>query len=315
MKKSLIIITGPTASGKTSIAVALAKKIGGEIISGDSMQVYKHMDIGTAKVTSEEKEGVPHYMIDEFEPDQECSVAVFQKKVKAYMDEIYNKGKIPIIVGGTGFYIRAITHDIEFEELDSDTSIRDRLMDEAKKHGPDYLHNRLEQVDPVSAENIHKNNIQRVVRALEYYQQTGEPISIHNEREKTRKTPYNLAFFALNMDRNLLYSRIGQRVDQMVEEGLVDEVKELFDKGYSRDLPSMRGIGYKEFYPYFEQNESLDSCIDILKQNTRHYAKRQLTWLKHQADPIWVDVDSYNFNKDEILKLLVNVLEENRIII
>ena len=315
MKKSLIIITGPTASGKTSIAVALAKKIGGEIISGDSMQVYRNMDIGTAKVTDEEKEGIPHYMIDEFEPDEECSVAVFQKKVKAYMDKIYSKGKIPIIVGGTGFYIRAITHDIEFEETNTDTVIRDRLMDQAKEYGAEYLHNKLSKIDPVSAGNIHENNIQRVVRALEYYEQTGEPISVHNEREKARKTPYNLAFFALNMDRKLLYSRIGERVDQMVEIGLIDEVKELFDKGYSKNLPSMRGIGYKEFYPYFENDKSLEACIDTLKQNTRHYAKRQLTWLKHQADPIWVDVDSYNFNKEEILKFLVNVLEENRIII
>lgn len=305
MKKPLIVITGPTASGKTSLAVALAKQIGGEIISGDSMQVYKHMNIGTAKVTEDEKEGVPHYMIDEFEPDQECSVAVFQKKVKGYIDEIYSKGKIPIIVGGTGFYIRAITHDIEFEETDTDTTIRDQLMDEAREFGEDYIHEKLRQVDPVSAENIHKNNIQRVVRALEYHMQTGEQISLHNEKEKSRQTPYNLVFFGLNMDRDLLYSRIDQRVDEMIEEGLITEVKGLFDKGYSKNLPSMRGIGYKEFYPYFENEETLETCIVTLKQNTRHYAKRQLTWLRHQAKPIWIEVDQYKFNKDNILKALL----------
>lgn len=314
MKKPLIVMTGPTASGKTSLAVALAKKIGGEIISGDSMQVYKHMDIGTAKVREEEKEGIPHYMIDEFEPSQECSVAVFQKKVKGYMDDIYNKGKIPIIVGGTGFYIRAITHDIEFQDTDTDTTIRDQLMDEAREHGGVYIHNKLRQVDPPSADHIHKNNIRRVVRAIEYYMQTGERISSHNEREKTRRTPYNLVFFGLNMDRELLYKRIDQRVDQMIEEGLISEVKSLFDKGYSKDLPSMRGIGYKEFYPYFQEEKDLQACIDTLKQNTRHYAKRQLTWLRHQGNPIWIDVDHYGFDKDKILKVLLKHVQQSQII-
>lgn len=315
MKKPLIVMTGPTASGKTSLAVALAKKIGGEIISGDSMQVYKEMDIGTAKVTEEEKQGVPHYMIDEFEPDEECSVAVFQKKVKSYMDDIYSRGKIPMIVGGTGFYIRAITHDIEFEDMETDKTIRNQLMNDAQEHGVDYLHDKLREVDPISADNIHKNNIQRVVRALEYYKQTGEQISVHNEKEKTRETPYNLVFFGLNMERELLYSRINQRVDQMIEEGLLAEVKGIFDKGYSRDLPSMRGIGYKEFYPYFEGTQSLESCLEILKQNTRHYAKRQLTWLHQQVKPIWINVDEYNFNKDEILKVLEKHLVENGVIV
>ncbi len=314
MRKPLIVLTGPTASGKTSLAVALANKIGGEIISGDSMQVYKHMDIGTAKVTEAEKDGVPHYMIDEFEPDQECSVALFQKKVKAYMDDIYSRGKIPMIVGGTGFYIRAITHNIEFQEIDTDMEIRNRLMAEAKEHGEEYLHNKLQEVDPVSAQNVHANNVQRVARALEYYEKTGEQISKHNEEEKTRETPYNLVFFGLNMERELLYSRIEQRVDQMLEEGLLAEAKSIYDKGYSKDLPSMRGIGYKEFYPYFEHTQSLESCVEILKQNTRHYAKRQLTWLRHQVKPIWINVDEYHFNAEEILKVLASHVEENNII-
>lgn len=308
-------MTGPTASGKTSLAVALAKEIGGEIISGDSMQVYKHMNIGTAKVTEGEKEGIPHYMIDEFEPDQECSVAIFQEKVKGYMNKIYKKGNIPIIVGGTGFYIRAITHDIAFEETDQDTTIRRELMAQANEHGPDYLYEQLKQIDPISAKNIHKNNIQRVVRALEYYKQTGQLISAHNAKEQTRQTPYNLLFFGLNMDRALLYDRIDTRVDQMIEEGLVNEIKSLLDKGYSKTLPSMKGIGYKEFYPYFENKESLESCIQTLKQNTRHYGKRQLTWLRHQANPIWVNVDEFDFNKDKILEVLLKHVEQKNLII
>ena len=315
MKKPLIVLTGPTASGKTSLAVALAKKIGGEIISGDSMQVYKHMDIGTAKVTEDEKEGVPHYMINELDPGEECSVALFQQKVKQYMNKIYEKGNIPIIVGGTGFYIRAITHNIEFQEATTkDTTIRDTLMKQAHEEGPDALYNQLRQVDPISANKIHKNNIQRVVRALEYYQQTGEPISTHNEKEKIRQTPYNLVFFALSMDRGLLYSRIDERVDLMIEKGLVDEVKSLLDQGYSKNLPSMKGIGYKEFYPYLENQEDLYSCIDTLKQNTRHYAKRQLTWLRHQVEPVWIDVDQYNFNKEAILKILLKEVEQLNLI-
>ena len=313
MKKPLIVLTGPTASGKTSLAVALAKAIGGEIISGDSMQVYRGMDIGTAKVREEEKKGIPHYMIDEFDPDQECSVALFQKKVKAYMKQIYDRGKIPIIVGGTGFYIRAITHDIEFEDMDTDTRIRDQLMAEAKEHGPDHLHDKLALVDPVSAENIHKNNIQRVVRALEYHRQTGQLISEHNEKEKKRQTPYNLLFFALNMDRDLLYSRINTRVEQMIDEGLLEEAKGIFEMGYARELPSMRGIGYKEFYAYFEGAEDLDTSIENLKQNTRHYAKRQLTWLRNQSEPIWINVDHYNFKKDEILKLMLHYTKDQGI--
>lgn len=315
MKKPLIVLTGPTASGKTSLAVALAKKIGGEIISGDSMQVYKHMDIGTAKVTEDEKEGIPHYMINELDPDEECSVAFFQQKVKQYMNKIYEKGNIPIIVGGTGFYIRAITHNIEFQETTKDTSIRDSLMKLAHAEGPDALYDQLRQVDPLSANNIHKNNIQRVVRALEYYQQTGEPISTHNEKEKTRQTPYNLVFFALNMDRELLYSRINERVDLMIEKGLVDEVKSLLNQGYSKNLPSMKGIGYKEFYPYLENKEDLCSCISTLKQNTRHYAKRQLTWLRHQVEPVWIDVDQHGFDKEIILKILLKQVERSDLII
>lgn len=315
MKKPLIVITGPTASGKTALSVALAKSIGGEIISGDSMQVYKYMDIGTAKVREEEKQNIPHYMIDEFEPDEECSVAVFQQKVKEYMNKIYNKGKIPIIVGGTGFYIRAITHDIQFEGMPQDTAYREKLAKEAELYGHEYLYQKLQKVDPKSCKTIHMNNLQRVIRALEYFEQTGTPISEHNAEEKKRESPYNLVFFALTMDRATLYSRINTRVDQMIEEGLIDEVQFLLTSGYSKDLTSMKAIGYKEFFPFFDQTLSLDECIDILKRDTRHYAKRQLTWLKHQAKPTWIPVDKYNFETDTILQLLLKHVEKSGIII
>lgn len=314
MKKPLIVITGPTASGKTSLAVALAKKIGGEVISGDSMQVYKHMDIGTAKVTEDEKKGIPHYMIDEFEPDQECSVAVFQQQVKKYMNKIYNKGNIPIIVGGTGFYIRSITHDIEFEQVVKNEDYRKQLTKEADTFGAEYLHNRLQKVDPESASTIHMNNVQRVIRALEYYMETGKPISKHNTEEKQKQTPYNLIFIALTMDREILYSRINIRVDQMIEEGLISEIESLISKGYSKNLTSMKAIGYKEFFPFFEGELSLNECIEILKRDTRHYAKRQLTWLKHQANPIWIPVDKYNFKTEEILKVILKHIEQSNII-
>lgn len=314
MKKPLIVITGPTASGKTALSVALAKKIGGEIISGDSMQVYKDMDIGTAKVRKEEKQGIPHYMIDEFLPSQECSVAVFQRKVKQYMNRIYEKGNIPIIVGGTGFYIRSITHDIQFEELTPNTDYRDKLTEQGNLYGPEFLHKQLQELDPVTADKTHMNNMQRVIRALEYYHQSGEPISVHNEREKQRKTPYNLVFFGLTMDRSLLYDRINDRVDQMLAQGLLEEIESLLAEGYSKDSPGMKAIGYKEFFPYFEKTSPIETCISKLKQNTRHYAKRQLTWLKHQVDPIWVPVDSYDFNLENILEFMLNQLEGSNVI-
>lgn len=316
MKKPLIVIAGPTACGKTNLSIQLAKKIDAEIISADSMQVYKYMDIGTAKPTKEEMENIPHYLIDEIEPDEEFNVAIFQEKAKKYLEMIYNKNKIPILVGGTGFYIQALVYDINFMETNSDYEYRSYLEKLAKEKGNQYIHEILKKVDPVSALKIHPNNVKRVIRALEYYKQTNKPISQHNEEEKNKKvSPYNTAFFCLNMKRETLYKRIEQRVDKMIEAGLIEEVQALLKKGYSPDLVSMQGLGYKEIVPYLQGKISLEEAIYILKRDTRHFAKRQLTWFKRQENPYWINIDDFGFDMDIILAKMLNYIEEIGIII
>ena len=308
MKKKLILIAGPTASGKTKSSVLLAQQIGGEIISCDSMQVYRRMDIGTAKVRPEEMEGIPHYMIDVLEPTEGCNISWFKEQVTRHIEEISIRGKVPILVGGTGFYLNAILFDTQFEETDTDLSYRQKKKKEVRINGADSLHKRLQEVDPVSAEAIHANNVKRVIRALEYFHQTGVPISKHNEKERKKRealtSPYDYTFFALDMDREVLYDRINRRIDRMMDEGLLEEVKVLYDEGFSEDLTSIKAIGYKEFYPYFRGELTLDACIDKLKQNTRHYAKRQLTWLRHQAKPIFIPVDQYAFDAQKIVDFM-----------
>ena len=314
MKKPLILIAGPTASGKTATSVLLAKKIDGEIISADSMQVYKEMDIGTAKVMPEEMDDIPHYMLDELQATDPCSVAWFKEKVEHYIQHIYDKGKVPILVGGTGFYINAILFNTHFDEQEADTHYRETLERLAAEKGSQFLHDRLQEVDTVSAETIHPNNIKRVIRALEYYEQTGIPISLHNEREKSKRqandSPYDYTFFALTMERSLLYVRINERVEKMIAEGLVEEVSAFFDKGCSESLTSMKAIGYKEFFPYFRGEASLEECIQILKQNTRRYAKRQMTWFTHQAEPIFIKVDQLNFDAHRITEEMLTYLKK-----
>lgn len=316
MKKPLIVIAGPTASGKTSISIQLAKKINGEIISADSMQVYKYMDIGTAKPTKDEMEGIPHYLIDEFDPKDEFSVAIFQEKAKKYLEIIYSKNKIPILVGGTGFYIQALVCDINFMETNNDYEYRSYLENLSKEKGNQYIHDMLSKVDPVSASKIHPNNIKRIIRALEYYKLTNKPISQHNEEEKKNKfSPYNTAFFCLNMNREILYKRIDTRVDQMIKLGLVEEVNDLLKKGYSPNLVSMQGLGYKEIVKYLQGKISLDEAIYILKRDTRHFAKRQLTWFRRQENPYWINLDDYGFDMYIIIAKMLNHIEEIGIII
>lgn len=315
MKKPLIIIAGPTASGKTKISIELAKRIHGEIISGDSMQVYKYMDIGTAKPTKEEMDGIPHYMIDEIDPKENFSVAIFQQKAKEYIKKIYDKNKIPILAGGTGFYIQSVVYDINFMETNIDTEYRNQLQELAHEKGNEYVHQMLKGIDPDSASSIHPNNIKRVIRALEYYYQTNEPISKHNELERARKTPYHTAFFCLTMDRESLYKRIDQRVDLMIQLGLIDEVKNLLDRGYSPQLISMQGLGYKELIQYLEGKMSLDEAIYIIKRDTRHFAKRQLTWFRKQEEPHWIHVDHMEFDMEKVVTKIVNDIEEIGIII
>ena len=292
MKKPLIVIGGPTACGKTGFSIKLAKEIGGEIISADSMQVYRYMDIGTAKVTPEEADGVPHYLIDEFDPDEEYNVMLFQQKAKAYMEQIWAKGKVPILVGGTGFYINALLYDNDFTETDNDTSYREECYRLAQEQGPEVLYERLKEIDPEYAAIMHANNVKRVTRALEYHYLTGQKFSEHNAEQKEKETPYDAAVIILSMDREKLYERIELRIDIMMEQGLLEEVKGLLEKGYTPELVSMQGIGYKEFIPYFNGECTLEEAVTQLKTNTRRFAKRQLTWFRRQIEGLWVDMSS-----------------------
>ena len=314
MKKPLIVLTGPTAAGKTHLSIALAKAVNGEIISADSMQVYKYMDIGSAKIRPEEMQGVKHYLVDELLPQEEFHIVKFQQMAKAAMEEIYAKGKIPVLVGGTGFYIQAITKDIDFTQAEQEDGYRQELEQLAAEKGNEYLHQMLLDVDPVSAGEIHANNVKRVIRALEFYHQNGTPISEHNEEQKKQVSPYNLAYFVLNAPREILYERIDRRVDQMLEEGLVKEVEELKREGCHRGMVSMQGLGYKEILAYLEGEYSLEEAVRILKRDTRHFAKRQLTWFRRESDVIWVDKEKFDWDEKEILKYMKHICEERKIV-
>ena len=314
MKKPLIVLTGPTAVGKTKLSISLAKAVNGEIISADSMQVYKYMDIGSAKIRPEEMDGVPHYLVDELMPDEEFHIVRFQQMAKAAMEQIYAKGKIPILVGGTGFYIQAITRDIDFTQAEQEDAYRAELEKLAEEKGAEYLHNELKKVDPKAAEEIHMNNVKRVIRALEFFHQNGTPISQHNQEQKEQTTPYNLAYFVLNAPRDLLYRRIEKRIDEMMEEGLIEEVTALKEKGYHRGMVSMQGLGYKEILSYLDGEWPLEEAIRVLKRDTRHFAKRQLTWFRREQDVTWVNKDEFNYNDEITLAYMLNVCKEKGII-
>lgn len=307
-KRPLVILTGPTASGKTELSISLAEKINGEIISADSIQVYKYMDIGSAKVTSEEMRGIKHYLIDELYPDEEFNIFIFKEKAEKYIEEIYKKGKIPIIAGGTGFYIQALLYDIKFNEEENDFEYRKKLEELAEKNGGEFLHKMLQEIDPESASSIHFNNIKRVIRALEYKHITGEKISDHNEEQKRNESPYDFKYFVLNRNRDELYERINKRVDIMMENGLIDEVKSLIERGYGRELVSMQGIGYKEIAAYLNGEMDLESAISILKRDTRHFAKRQLTWFRREKEVNWIEIEKFKDNKEEILNYITDSL-------
>lgn len=309
----LIILTGPTAVGKTRLSVELAKRIGGEIISADSMQVYRGMDIGSAKVMPDEMQGIPHHLIDEFDPEEEFHVVRFQEYAKKYIREIYERGNIPILVGGTGFYIQAVLNDIDFTDNGSDTSYREMLQEKADQEGPEILHEMLRQVDPASADAIHANNVKRVIRALEFYHETGQKISEHNEAERQRTSPYQFAYFVLNDLREKVYENIELRVDLMLEQGLVEEVKTLQARGCTRDMVSMQGLGYKEILDYLSGNLTLDEAVYILKRDTRHFAKRQLTWFRREKDVIWVNKNELEYNDERILSFMMEQLKEKGI--
>lgn len=312
-KKPLVILAGPTAVGKTALSISLAKAINGEIISADSMQVYKKMNIGTAKITPEETQGVPHYLIDVFMPDEEFHVAKFKEYANQYIQEIYNKGKIPILVGGTGFYIQAVVKDVVFTE-GKETASRKKWEKIAKEKGAHYVHDELKKVDPESAIAIHENNVRRVIRALEYFEQTGEKISVHNKTEQERKSPYHYAYFVLNQNRDVLYNRIETRIDEMIKMGLVEEVQNLLLAGYQRNLTSMQGLGYKEICAYLAGECSLEEAIYILKRDTRHFAKRQLTWFKREKSVEWVDKDCLP-TQEQQLEYCIAKLREKKILL
>ncbi len=310
MKKPLIILTGPTAVGKTKASIGLAKALNGEIISADSMQVYKYMDIGSAKIRPEEMDGITHYLIDELEPDEEFHVVRFQQMAKAAMEEIYAKGKVPIVVGGTGFYIQALLYDIDFTENEEDTVYRTELEALAQEKGAEHLHEMLRKVDPESADVIHANNVKRVIRALEFYKLTGQKISKHNEKERAKESPYEFCYFVLNDDRQLLYDRIDLRIDKMIEDGLLEEVSALKNKGYTKDMVSMQGLGYKEILDYLNGECSLEEAIYVLKRDTRHFAKRQLTWFRRERDVIWVDKNKYDHDENQVLDVMLSYVKE-----
>ena len=283
MKKPLYIIAGPTAAGKSALAVELAKKLDGEIISGDSMQVYRGMNIGTAKIRPEEMQGIPHHLIDCVDPWEEWNVARFTELARQTAEEIWKRGRIPIVAGGTGFYLHALAYGAEFTSEETEGSCRRKLEETAAAEGgPQELYHRLMEADPEAAERIHPNNVKRVIRALEFFLQTGHRISEHNDEQKQKESPYELHYNVLSMDRERLYERIDRRVDEMMRAGLVEEVQGLLRQGCERSMVSMQGLGYKEIIAYLAGETTLEEAVYILKRDTRHFAKRQLTWFRRE---------------------------------
>ncbi len=293
-KDNLVVLLGPTAVGKTSISIELAKKINGEIISADSMQIYKYMDIGTAKITKDEMDDIPHYMIDIIYPDEEFTVADFKKRASEYIRQINDRNNIPMIVGGTGLYINSIVYELKFARVKPNEKFRNKWNNIADKYGNQYIYEELKNVDPLSAKRINVNDRKRIIRALEILHETGKPMSYYNKNFRKETEEYNLVMIGFTMDRAKLYSRINKRVDNMLEQGLIEEVKMLMDMGYTKDLVSMQGIGYKEVIDYLEGNIELNQMIEILKRNTRRFAKRQLTWFRRDNRIKWIDVDQFD---------------------
>ena len=306
MKRPLIILTGPTAVGKTSLSLSLAKELDGEIVSADSMQVYRYMDIGTAKIREEERQGIPHHLIDVLDPWEDFNVVRFQKMAREALEEIWERGHIPIVTGGTGFYIQALLYDIHFTENNEDSSLRKDLENYARENGAEALHSILAEVDEKAASQIHFNNVKRVIRALEFYYQTGKKISEHNEEERKRTSPYDFKYFVLNDEREHLYAGINRRVDLMMEEGLVEEVQKLKEMGCDSTMVSMQGLGYKEILSYLEGECTLDEAVYKIKRDTRHFAKRQITWFKRERDVIWLHKPDYDYDETKIREAVLS---------
>ena len=306
VKKPCIVLSGPTASGKTRLSVALAKILNGSVISADSMQVYRGMDIGSAKIKPEEMDGIPHYLIDVLDPEEEFNVVRFQQMAEQAMEEIYAAGRLPIVAGGTGFYIQALLKNVDFTETEGPADFRETLERAAAEKGGEYLHRLLQERDPLSAKAIHPHNIRRLIRALEYYEETGSPISAHNAAQQDKESPYCCAWFVLNDDRQKLYERIDRRVDQMMEEGLLEEVKRLAQRGLTEDNGSMKGLGYKELLRYLNGELSLEEAVRIIKRDTRHFAKRQITWFKREKNVIWLNLPDFRYDEHAILEYMIS---------
>lgn len=313
-KQPIIILAGPTAVGKSALGVALAKAVNGAVLSADSMQIYKYMDIGSAKINREEMQGIPHYLVDLLEPAEEFHVVRFVSLAKEALSEIYANGQIPIVVGGTGFYIQALLYDIDFSEQECDAAYRRSLEKIAREQGAQALHQMLLEADPKAAEEIHVNNVKRTIRALEFYHLSGNRISAHNEKERQKKSAYNFAYFVLTDDRGKLYERINSRVDLMIQSGLVEEVERLKEMGCRRDMVAMQGLGYKEILDYLDGRVPLPEAIDTIKKETRHFAKRQLTWFRRERDVIWLDKQDFAYKQEQILSHMLAILREKGIV-
>ena len=304
-KKPVLVLTGPTAVGKTALSLKLAAAVNGAVVSADSMQVYRGMDIGSAKILPEERQGIPHYLIDVLEPEEDFNVALFKDMALRAMQEIWKNGQVPIITGGTGFYIQAVLRDIDFSESEGKSDIRSAYEKLAEERGPQALHAILAEKDPEAAREIHPNNLKRVIRALEFYDQTGTPISRHNEEQRAKDSPYCYLYFVLNDERKRLYDRIDRRVDQMIGAGLVDEVRRLKARGLTENNVSMKGLGYKELFPYLDGKCTLSEAVEIIKRDTRHFAKRQITWFKRENGIIWINKNEFNYEDDAILNYML----------
>ncbi len=305
----LIIISGPTCTGKSSLSIKFAKQIGGEVISADSIQVYKGLDIGSAKITTKEMQGVKHHLIDVLAPNEDFNVYIFKEMAKVALEEIYANDHIPIIVGGTGFYIQSILYDIDFSKEDN-SKVRYELERELKEKGSVFLYNILKEIDPKSCEKIHPNNTKRVIRAIEYYRLNNKPISEHNEEERLKKSVFDANYFVLTDERDKLYERINNRVDTMLEQGLVNEVKGLLDAGLDVNSNSLQGIGYKEIVEHLTSDVSLEEATYNIKKNTRHFAKRQLTWFRRERDVNWIDISKYDYDNERILSYMTEVIKD-----
>ncbi|MCB2292124.1 tRNA (adenosine(37)-N6)-dimethylallyltransferase MiaA [Clostridium algoriphilum] len=310
--KDLFILAGPTAVGKTEISIKLSQKLNGEIISADSMQIYKYMNIGSAKISKQEMRGVPHHLVDIIEPSEEFSVAEFKERAESAIEEITNKNKLPMIVGGTGFYINSLIYNYSFADTNKDEIYREYLTKLADEKGKEYVHNLLKEIDEEAFNKLYPNDLKRVIRALEVYKVSGKPMSGFSQEQNILDIPYNVHYFVLNMDRQKLYNRINRRVDIMMEHNLIDEVIKLKEMGYTSDMQSMKGIGYKEILYYLNDEISLTEAVEMIKQGSRNYAKRQLTWFRKDSRVNWVNKDEFN-NEDEIVEYITSQLSSKKI--